>query len=171
MPKFRESAGASDGRSVNHIRRREVVPIRDSGRPEHADGKEAVTYGLSASLKEIAAARNNVKGAGSGWSDCDVETEPMHAQVAFDVADDRICWGGITPPGMSRLGAEAHSRCEAAAVRRGDGGTIAGQSRGGVEGHSSSAGGAVAAHGHATQGGVAEGVDEALSERLSLIHI
>ena len=35
---------------------------------------------------------------------------------------------------------------------------------GGVEGHSSSAGGAVATHGHATRGGVAEGVDEALDE-------
>ena len=44
------------------------------------------------------------------------------------------------------------------------GGTIAGQSRGGVEGHSSSAGGAVATRGHATRGGVAEGVDEALGE-------
>ena len=53
---------------------------------------------------------------------------------------------------------------EAAAATRGGGGTIAGQSRGGVEGHSSSAGGAVATHGHATRGGVAEGVDEALDE-------
>ena len=72
--------------------------------------------------------------------------------------------GGGGPPGMSRLGAEAQSRCEAAAATRGGGGTIAGQSRGGVEGHSSSAGGAVATHGHATRGGVAEGVDEALDE-------
>ena len=49
--------------SVNHIRRREVVPIRDSGRLEHADGEDAATHGLSASLTEIAA-RNSVKGAG-----------------------------------------------------------------------------------------------------------
>ena len=88
----------------------------------------------------------------------------MHAQVSFDAADDRICSGGITPPGISGLGAEAHGRCEAVAARRGGGGTIAGQSRGGVEGHSSSAGGAVATHGHATRGGVAEGVDETLDE-------
>ena len=137
--------------SVNHIRRREVVPIRDSGRLEHADGKEAATHGLSGSLKEIATARSSVKGAGSGWSDCDVEAEPILAQVSLDAADDRICWGGITPPGMSRLGAEAQSRCEAAAARHGGESTIAGQSRGGVEGHSSSAGGAVATHGHATR--------------------
>ncbi|EOD37326.1 hypothetical protein EMIHUDRAFT_122408, partial [Emiliania huxleyi CCMP1516] len=76
----------------------------------------------------------------------------------------RICWGGITPPGMSRRGAEAQSRCDAAAARHGGESTIAGQSRGGVEGFSSSAGGAAAAHGHATRGGVAEGVEEALDE-------
>ncbi|EOD06310.1 hypothetical protein EMIHUDRAFT_258934 [Emiliania huxleyi CCMP1516] len=58
----------------------------------------------------------------------------------------------------------AQSRCEAAAARHGGESTIAGQSRGGVEGHSSSAGGAAAAHGHATRGGIAEGVDEALDE-------
>ena len=150
--------------SVNHIRRREVVPIRDSGRLEHADGKEAATHGLSGSLKEIATARSSVKGAGRGWSDCDVEAEPILAQVSLDAADDRICWGGITPPGMSRRGAEAQSRCDAAAARHGGESTIAGQSRGGVEGHSSSAGGAAAAHGHATRGSVAEGVEEALDE-------
>ena len=86
------------------------------------------------------------------------------SDAVHDEGAGLVSVGGGGPPGMSRLGAEAQSRCEAAAATRGGGGTIAGQSRGGVEGHSSSAGGAVATHGHATRGGVAEGVDEALDE-------
>ncbi|EOD03741.1 hypothetical protein EMIHUDRAFT_221898 [Emiliania huxleyi CCMP1516] len=86
------------------------------------------------------------------------------SDAVHDEGAGLVSVGGGGPPGMSRLGAEAQSRCEAAAATRGGGGTIAGQSRGGVEGHSSSAGGAAATHGHATRGGVAEGVDEALDE-------